>query len=78
MKTFKLIDTDTNEIRNVFNFSDGAVTVVERETLEVYRFEPSATRLIIHDAIERTKNLIAKSRSEIAGLNAVLQELNAK
>ena len=78
MKAFKLIETETFETRNVFNFSDGAVTVVERETLESYRLEPSATRLIIDDAIELTKNLIARSRSEIAGLNAVLQEINAK
>ena len=78
MRAFKLIETETKESRNVFNFSDGTVTVVECETLEIYRIEASATRLVIDEAIERTKNFVAKSRSEIAGLNAVLQDLTAK
>lgn len=78
MKTIKLIDQKTIETTNVFNFSDGAVTVVERETIEFYRLEPSATLLVIDDAIERTKNFLAKSRSEIADLNSLMQELTAK
>jgi len=76
MKAIKLIDTETMETSNVFNFDDGAVTVIEREVHEFYRLEDSAsTRLIIDDAIERTKSFISKSRAEFAELKSVMQEL---
>jgi hypothetical protein len=79
MKKIKLVDTETIETRNTFKFADGEVTVVEREVHEFYRLEPSpSTRLIIDDAIERTRNFIAKSRSEIAELSSVMRELTAK
>lgn len=73
MKAIKLIESETIETRNVFNFADGPVTVVEREVHEVYGFqEPSPTRLVIVDAIG---NFVARSRSEIAGLKTIMQEL---
>ena len=79
MRSMKLINTETIETKNVFEFSGGAVTVVERQVNEFYRIErPAGTRLIIGNAIERTKNFIAKSRAEIAGLNSLLQELTTK
>ncbi len=64
------------ETRKVFNFADGPVTVVEREMHEVYAFERAASpRLVIVDAIE---NFVARSRSEIAGLSSIMQELAVK
>lgn len=76
MTAIKLIDSEVVETRNVFNFADGPVTVVEREVHEVYGFERSASpRLIIVEAIE---NFVAKSRSEIAGLSSIMQELAVK
>lgn len=79
MKAMKLYNTETVETRNQFSFSDGVVKVVERETREIYRSEhPAAPRLVIENAIVRTKDLIIKSRAEISGLNAVLQELTVK
>jgi hypothetical protein len=79
MGSIKLINTETIETENVFNFAGGAVTVVERQVNELYRVErPAGTRLIIGNAIEHTKNFIAKSRAEIAELNSLLQELTAK
>lgn len=79
MKAIKLTDTETIETNNVFSFADGDVTVVEREIHEFYRLEePASTRLIIGGAIERTRDFIAKSRSEMAEINSLLQELTAK
>ena len=79
MKAIKLTDTETIETSNVFSFADGDVTVVEREMHEFYRFEDaSPTRLIIDDAIERTRNYISKSRAEFAELKSLMQELTAK
>jgi len=78
MTAIKLIDSELVETRNVFNFADGPVTVVEREVHEFYGFEsPSWPRLIIVDAYERTRDFIARSRSEIAGLSDILRELSS-
>lgn len=74
MTAIKLIDSEAIESRKVLNFADGPVTVVECEVHEFYGFErPNATRLVIVDAIE---NFVARSRSEIAGLNSIMQELS--
>jgi hypothetical protein len=79
MNAIKLIDTETIETNNVISFADGEVTVVEREVHEFYRLEePASTRLIIDDAIERTKNYISKSRAEFSDLRMLLQELTVK
>lgn len=78
MKAIKLIDAETIETRNVFNFSDGPVTVVERELHEFYRFEqPAPTRLIIVNAFEQAKTFIARSRSEMAEVTSILRELSS-
>lgn len=78
MKAIKLIDSETIETRNVFNFADGPVTVIEREVHELYGFgHPEPTRLIIVDVIERAKDLISRSRSEIAGLREIMRELSS-
>jgi hypothetical protein len=71
MTAIKLIDSDTLESRSVFNFDDGPVTVVEREVHEFYGVAP--TRLVVVDAIE---NFVARSRSEIAELSSIMQELS--
>jgi len=71
MTAIKLINSDTLESRNVFNFADGPVTVVEREVHEFYGVAP--TRLVIVDAIE---SFVARSRSEIAELSSIMQELS--
>ena len=79
MKAIKLIDTETIESSNVFSFADGEVTVVEREIHEFYRLEEaSGTRLIIDDAIEKTKSFISKSKAEFSELSSLMQELTAK
>jgi hypothetical protein len=79
MKAIKLTDTETIETNKVFSFADGDVMVVEREVHEFYRLEePNSTRLIIDDAIERTRNYISKSRAEFAELKSLMQELTAK
>lgn len=71
MTAIKLIESETIETRNVFNFSDGRVTVIENEVHEFYG--TPATRLVVVDAIE---NFVARSRSEISGLSSLLQELS--
>lgn len=79
MERIKLIDSEAFETKNVFKFEDGEVTIVEREVHEFYAFDrPASTRLIIDNAIEKTKTLIARSRSEMGELNSLLQELTAK
>ncbi len=76
MTAIKLIESEVMETRNVFNFADGQVRVVEREVHEFYGLERShSTRLIIVDAIE---NFVARSRSEIAGLSSIMRELAVK
>jgi hypothetical protein len=79
MERIKLIDSEAFETKNVFNFEEGEVTIVEREVHEFYAFDrPAGTRLIIDNAIEKTRTFIAKSRSDMAELNSVLQELTVK
>ncbi len=76
MKMFRLCDKEVIETTGVFEFADGAVTISERETHELYRPEmPSPTRLIIGEAIERTMKFVSKARSEFAELDSLLQEL---
>ena len=78
MTAIKLIDSETIETRNVFNFTDGSVTVDECEVHEFYRYAPRVSpRLIIVDAFERTRQFIARSRSEIAGLSDVMRDLSS-
>ena len=78
MTAIKLIDSETIKTRNVFNFADGSVTVDEGEVHEFYRYAPPASpRLIIVDAFERTKEFIARSRSEIAGLSDIMRDLSS-
>lgn len=79
MERLKLIETEAFETRNVVKFNDCEVTITEREVHEVYRLDHSAgPRLVIDNAIERTKDFIAKSREEFAGLNSILNEFTAK
>jgi len=76
MTAIKLIKSENMESRNVFNFADGPVTVVEREVHEFYGTDRVASpRLVIVDAIE---NFVARSRSEIAGLSSIMRELAVK
>ena len=79
MERIKLTGSEAFETKNVFNFEEGEVVVVEREVHEFYAFErPAGTRLIIDNAIQSTRNFIANSRSEMAELNSLLQELTVK
>ena len=79
MERIKLIDSEAFETRNVFNFEEGEVTIVEREVHEFYAFDQhSSPRLIIDNAIEHTRNFISKSRSEFGELTTLLGELTAK
>lgn len=81
MEKVKLIESEGFETKNVFNFESGDVIVVEREVHEFYALErptTAAPRLIIENAIERTRNFISKSRSEISELSSLMQELTAK
>ena len=76
MKRIKLYESEVLESNRVFDFPDGPVTVCEREVHEFYRPEESSpTRLIISDAIDRTRTFISKTREEFSELNAVLREL---
>lgn len=79
MKGIKLSKTEVFESNRVFDFPDGPVTVCEREVHEFYRpEEASPTRLVISDAIDRTRTFISKAREEFSELNAVLRELVAR
>ena len=79
MKVIKLIESEVVESTRVFDFPDGPVTVCEREVHEFYGSEEaSSTRLVISDAIDRTRTFIAKTREEFSELNAVMRELVAR
>jgi hypothetical protein len=73
MNNIKLTDTTVIESNRVLDFPDGPVTICEREVHEFYG--PSATRLVISDAIDRTRTFISKTREEFSELNSVLHEL---
>jgi hypothetical protein len=76
MKGIKLSKSEAFESNRVFDFPDGPVTICEREVHEFYRpEEASPTRLIISDAIDRTRTFISKARDEFSELNAVMREL---
>lgn len=78
MKTIKLCESEVIETSSVMELPGGNVTVNEREIHEFYRPEPTETRLIIDDAIERTMEFISKTRAEFEELNSVMRELTAR
>lgn len=76
MKGIKLNESEVFEFARVFDLPDGPVEVVEREVHEFYRPEASSpTRLVISDAIDRTRTFISKAREEFSELNSVMREL---
>ncbi|MEP6848641.1 MAG: hypothetical protein ABI999_07280 [Acidobacteriota bacterium] len=80
----RTIKTNGNELMAIRSFSrriENAVEIIERETVKTVAIEsPAPTgwtqmpRLVIEDAVEATRDLIAKARSEASG-SAVLREL---
>lgn len=76
MKAIKLIESEVVETNRVLYFPEGQVTICEREVHEFYRPEDaSPTRLIISDAIDRTRTFISKRREEFSELNSIMSEL---
>ena len=79
MKGIKLSESEVFESNRVFEFPDGPVEIYEREVHEFYLWERiSSTRLVISDAIDRTRTFIAKTREEFSELNSVMRELVAR
>ena len=79
MNRFKLSGTEIFETSGVFEFSDGPVSISERETHEFYRRDNGkGARLIVGAAIDRTREFISRTRAEFSELNAVMRELTAK
>ena len=79
MKVIKLIESEVVESTRVFDFPDGPVTVCEREVHEFYAPEEAPSpRLVISDAINRTRTFIAKTREEFSELNSLMRELVAR
>lgn len=76
MKVIKLIESEVVESTRVFDFPNGPVKICEREIHEIYgREEASSTRLVISEAIDRTRTFIAKKREEFSELNSLMHEL---
>ena len=76
MNNIKLSESEVIESNRVFDFPDGPVAICEREVHEFYRPESaSPTRLVILDAIDRTRIFISKAREEFSELNSVMREL---
>ncbi len=79
MKRTEFCKTEIIETSGVFEFPDGPVNVSEREIHGLYRLGHLVkTRLVIGDAIERTRGFIAKARAEFSELNSLMRELTAK
>ena len=82
MKAIKLSETEVIETNGVIEFSDGPVIINEREVHEFVRVKTGAVagkpRLVISDAMERTRKFVAKARSDFGELSSVLQELQAR
>ena len=77
MNRFKLCETEIVETSSVVEFSDGPVSISEREVHEIYRRD-TGTRLIVGAAIDRTRELISRTRAEFSELNTLMRELTAK
>ena len=77
MNRFKLCETEIVETSSVVEFSDGPVSISEREVHEFYRRD-TGTRLIVGAAIDRTRELISRTRAEFSELNTLMRELTAK
>ena len=79
MKGMKLRETEVIESTRVVGLPNGQVAICEREVHEFYRPEEvSATRLVISDAIDRTRTFISKTREEFSELNSLMRELVAR
>jgi hypothetical protein len=79
MKDIKLCKSEVMESTRVFDLPNGPVTVCEREVHEFYRpEEASPRRLVISDAIDRTRTFISKAREEFSELNSLMRELVAR
>ena len=79
MEKVKLYETEVLESNRIFEFPEGRVKVYELEVHEIYRRQPVTTpKLVIEDALVRTKSFIAKARAEFADLNSLMSELTAR
>ena len=76
MNSFKLSESEVVESDRVVDLPDGPVTIFEREVHEFYSpEEASPPRLVISDAIDRTRTFISKAREEFSELNSIMREL---
>ena len=79
MNRFKLSETEVFETSGVFEFSDGPVSISERETHEFYRRDGGkGARLVVGAAVDRTRNFLTRTRAEFSELNSLMRELTAK
>ena len=78
MKGMKLDEREVVETNRVLDLPGGPVKICEREVHEFYVPETSATRLVISEAIDRTRNFISKTRDEFSELNSLMRELVAR
>lgn len=79
MNRFKLSGTEVVERSGVFEFSDGPVTISEREVHEFYRRDNGkGARLVIGAAVDQTMKFISRTRAEFSELNTLMRELTAK
>lgn len=79
MTAMKLTRTEELETSGVFEFSDGPVVIEEREVHEFYRIAPVyEPRLIVGEAVARTKDFVAKARAEFSELNSLMRELQTR
>jgi hypothetical protein len=84
MSTFESFYKDHGEVERCSHRIQNGVEIFEREIHKIAAAEPvenaapgSGPRLIISDAVSTaTRAVISKTRSEIAGLNALLQGLS--
>ena len=84
MSTFESFYKDHGEVERCSHRIQNGVEIFEREIHKIAAAEPvedvaegSGPRLIISDAVSTaTRAVISKTRSEIAGLNAFLQNLS--
>ena len=82
MKAIKLSEIEVIETNGIFEFSDGPVIINEIEVHEFVSVDKgrrtSKPRLVIDDAIERTREFVAKARNEFGELSSLMRELQAR
>jgi hypothetical protein len=82
MKTFETKINDSGPVERFSRRLENGVEIIEHETVATIKMHGDryetvsprrSPRLVVEDAVSATRNIISKTRSEIAGLDNILR-----